>query len=167
MNRLFGASLAVLVLPACHTAGPADKLAPNAPSDRTIVSKTTSDLEAQHAELEPCVTTARATWRQVKQRYLAGLPQGHVLSVTVRLHDARGKEEQAFLVVDRLRGTRIEGRIANEIQLVEGFKYGQHHEVDELDIIDWTISLPDGSEEGNLVGKHLETGTPCPTPPGS
>jgi hypothetical protein len=41
--------------------------------------------------------------------------------------------------------------------IVSGFKLGQTYTFNESDLIDWFISKPDGSEEGNVVGKFLDT----------
>jgi hypothetical protein len=55
---------------------------------------------------------------------------------------------------------KVTGVIANDIYLVEGYEMGQVHTFDETELIDWLISKPDGSEEGNLVGKFLDTYRP-------
>lgn len=49
------------------------------------------------------------------------------------------------------------GRIWNEIQVVEGYRLRDRYVVAEAEIIDWMISRPNGTEEGNVVGKFLDT----------
>jgi len=39
---------------------------------------------------------------------------------------------------------------------VNGYRRGDAHEYPEEELIDWLISRPDGSEEGNVVGKFLD-----------
>lgn len=39
---------------------------------------------------------------------------------------------------------------------VTGYKRGDPHDLPEAEIVDWLISRPDGSEEGNVVGKFLD-----------
>ena len=64
--------------------------------------------------------------------------------------------EQAFVAVDRISNGTIEGRIWSAINLVSGYKYRDAIRVKEKNIIDWLISKPDGSEEGNFVGRFLD-----------
>jgi uncharacterized protein YegJ (DUF2314 family) len=52
---------------------------------------------------------------------------------------------------------RVVGRIANSIEMVKGYRQGQIYEFAERDLVDWLITKPDGSEEGNFVGKYLES----------
>lgn len=40
---------------------------------------------------------------------------------------------------------------------LRGFKKGDKLKVEEKDVLDWTISKPDGTEEGNVIGKFLDT----------
>ena len=37
-----------------------------------------------------------------------------------------------------------------------GYKAGDSYTLSERDIVDWVIVRPDGSEEGNVVGKFVE-----------
>jgi hypothetical protein len=39
---------------------------------------------------------------------------------------------------------------------VKGFKNTDPHSFPESELIDWLISRPDGTEEGNVVGKFLD-----------
>ncbi len=43
---------------------------------------------------------------------------------------------------------------------VTGYKEGDEFRISKTELLDWTISKPDGSEEGNVVGKFLETYQP-------
>lgn len=43
------------------------------------------------------------------------------------------------------------------MNLVRQYRRGDHNELKEADLVDWLISKPDGSEEGNVVGKFLDT----------
>ncbi|WP_257307177.1 DUF2314 domain-containing protein [Geothrix campi] len=137
-------------------------LAPNAPVDKPVGSSS----EQQHKELlkaiGPYVEQAKKTWPAAKENYLRGLPPRQVFFVTTELVDARGKREIVFVEVQKIEKGMVTGLIANEISTVSGFKAGQAHRVPENNILDWTISKPDGSEEGNLVGKFLESYRPTP-----
>jgi hypothetical protein len=61
-----------------------------------------------------------------------------------------------FVHVEHIVGDVIAGRLASEINLVRRYKRGDHYELKEAELVDWLISKPDGSEEGNLVGKYLD-----------
>jgi|ERR1700677_2042710 uncharacterized protein YegJ (DUF2314 family) len=112
------------------------------------------------AVIAPYVEEARKSYPTAKARFLQGLPSDQAFFVTVRLKDATGRSERVFLQVAEIRSTTVFGTIANKVVLVEGFKVGQRYSVDESDILDWMIAKPDGSEEGNFVGKFLDTYQP-------
>ena len=71
------------------------------------------------------------------------------------LHDQR-TTEQVFVAVDSIRDGRITGRIATDDLTVVGYKKGDTYSFPESDLIDWLITHPDGTEEGNVVGKFLD-----------
>lgn len=54
----------------------------------------------------------------------------------------------------------VDGRIWNDPRLIPGYKKRDRIRVKEVDLIDWTLSKPDGSEEGNVVGKFIESYKP-------
>ncbi len=110
--------------------------------------------------MAPYEAQARASYPDAKRRFLAGLPEGHTFFVTTRIRDDLGHQEQVFVVVDSLAGARIIGRIWSQIQLVRGYHLGQRYEFDERALVDWTVARPDGTEDGNVVGKFLDTYTP-------
>jgi len=86
------------------------------------------------------------------------MPANHIFFVTVRLTDDPGKFEIVFIRVLKIDNVKSEilGRIANDISLVHGYQRRQEITFPESRVIDWTISLPDGTEEGNVVGKFLD-----------
>ena len=98
-----------------------------------------------------------ARYPEAKGRYLKNLPPGESFYVATVLFDRRRRFEQVFVLVDRIDDGMITGRIANEIEMVAGYKRGNVHRFPERDVVDWMITKPDGSEEGNFVGKFLES----------
>ncbi len=144
---LYSSGAAPQALPDAH-------VAPNAPEDKPYHW---SDVREADRALEPYVIQARASYPEAKARYLAGLPPQHSFFVTVELKDRSGKVERVFLLVDRIDGDQIYGRIWNDLELVEGYKYRQSLSVPEHEVMDWTITRPDGTEEGNVVGKFIDT----------
>ena len=103
------------------------------------------------------VAKARSTYPEAKRRFLSKLPRGYEFFVTTRLHDKRGKWEQSFVSVLTIKDGKINGVITTQPKLVVGFKSGDRYTFSESQVLDWTIMRPDGVEEGNFVGKFLDT----------
>ena len=135
------------------------QLAPNAPQDQ-VQSFTKEKIEAYDRAIGPYVAEARKTYPEAKKRFLSGLPPKHTFFITTRLHDNAGKWEQVFIAVERINGDKITGLIWNDVNRVSGFKHGDHYTFSEAELLDWLISKPDGTEEGNFVGKFLDTYKP-------
>ncbi len=132
---------------------------PDAPADKPQ-PVTQAGLQAYEAAIAPYVAVARETWPAARRRFLGGLPRGHVLFVTTRLYDAQGRWESAFIRVRSIRKGMIGGQIATQLQLVKTYKPGDAYSFREEGLLDWMISKPDGTEEGNVVGKFLDTYQP-------
>ncbi len=165
-HRMYRSVLLVPLLAiaaACTTAKPAPApavvpepaLADNAPTDEPV-GATAGSVSAMGKMLAPCVTKARAAFPGAAQRFKAGLPEGQSLFVVTVLHDSTGKFEQVFVAVDSIGKTDVYGRIWNQITIVKGYQLRQPYTVPQGEIIDWMISKPDGSEEGNWSGKFLD-----------
>jgi uncharacterized protein DUF2314 len=135
------------------------QVARNSPADRPQ-SLEERQMAAFEAAIAPYVAQAKASYPAAKVRFEQGLPKGQVFFVTTRLRDPQGRWEQVFLHVRAIRDHRVIGTIASEIQRVSGYKRGQEYSCDEDELLDWLISKPDGSEEGNVVGKFLDTYQP-------
>lgn len=145
--------LAVLLL--CTSAYAQEPvLAPNAPKDRPVATEAHEKFERSIA---PYVARARSTYPQAKERFLLGLPKGQSFFVTTRLHGKDGSLEQVFIAVHAIRDGQIMGRIWSEIHVVKEYKYKDPYSFPEDRLLDWLITKPDGSEEGNFVGKFLDT----------
>ena len=98
-------------------------------------------------------------YRRLKSylKYLRGLKDGQAFFLTTRIYDTLGNYEQIFVRVSAWEKESVSGTIANQLNAVKGFSYGQTIIFPESDILDWLITNPDGSEEGNFVGKYLDT----------
>jgi len=145
--------LAVLLL--CASAHAQDPvLAPNAPKDKPTAVQARDKFERSIA---PFVAQAKSTYPQAKERFLKGLPKGQAFFVTTRLYGADGNYEQVFIAVQSIRDGQIIGRIWSEIHVVHTYKYKDPYAFPEDRLLDWLITKPDGSEEGNFVGKFLDT----------
>lgn len=134
-------------------------VSPNAPKDKPVATK---DSETQKFEeaIKPFVELARKTYPEAKARFVKGLPSGHSFFITTRLYDSARRFEQVFVAVREIKDGKIKGLIWSDIQLVSGYKQGDTYTFPESELIDWTISNPDGTEEGNFVGKFLDTYRP-------
>lgn len=135
------------------------QLAPNAPKDQPQAVGETQKNALEKA-IAPYVAKAKETYPAARARYLAGLPKGETFFVTTRLHDASGHMEQVFIRVARIDAGKVSGRISSPLQLVTGYRPGQDYTFPESELIDWLIAKPDGTEEGNFVGKFLDTYRP-------
>lgn len=135
-------------------------VAPNAPRDKSVDVYAKCMLDSMHAAIAPYVARARATYPAARDRFNTGLPPRHTFFVTTQLHDSAGHSEQVFIAVDSIRAGQIAGRIWSQIELVSGYRMRQPYTFPESALLDWMVARPDGTEEGNVVGKFLDTYTP-------
>ena len=126
------------------------------PPDKPVGMTSKDKLAAYDRAIAPYVAKARATYPEAKKRFLAGLPPGYRFSVRVPLFDPDGKREDSFVAVEKISGGKITGTIESHLTLVSRYKTGQHITVPESQIDNWVIVRPDGTEEGNAVGKFLD-----------
>jgi hypothetical protein len=134
-------------------------LAPNAPEDKPTRISGEEHVAFEKA-IAPYVAKAKASYPAAKKKFQAGLPKGQHFFVTTRLRDSTGRYEQAFVAVLTIEKGQIEGRIWSDIALVKGYEHGDSYTFPESEIMDWLITHPDGSEEGNVVGNFLDTYRP-------
>ena len=128
----------------------------NAPPDQSVDTRGKEAVEKYRAAIAPFIEKARHTYPAAKKRYLDGLSAGHTFYVVTNLDDGRGTKEQVFVVVSKIADGRVSGRIASDILGVKGYKNGDAYAFSESEVVDWLISRPDGTEEGNVVGKFLD-----------
>ena len=146
------------LLIACPLFGQAQQPSPSPtpPPDRSA-AVTADDIKQFEESLKPYIEKARQTYPDAKKRYLAGLPKGQWFSVTTKIYDEQGRFEQVFIEVKEIKDGVIKGLIANDLNVLTKYKLGDAYSFPEKDLIDWTISYPDGTEEGNFVGKYIES----------
>lgn len=135
------------------------QVASNAPKDAPH-ALTPDQLTGNDQAIAPYVQMARESYPAARDRFLSGLPSGQHFFVVTRLVDAQGRREQVFILVKNVTEGKIAGVISSDIALVSGFRAGQPYTFQESQLIDWLITKPDGSEEGNVVGKFLDTRKP-------
>ena len=135
------------------------ELSPNAPPDNPARVSGPEPVKKFEEAIAPYVKKARETLPRAKKKYLKGLHRGEIFFVTTRIHEG-DKFEQAFVRVTSWEDETIRGLLASEMALLTNHKRGEAVVCNESDVIDWTISKPDGTEEGNFVGKFLDTYKP-------
>jgi uncharacterized protein YegJ (DUF2314 family) len=114
-------------------------------------------LEAE----KPYIAKGKATYPAAKKRFLVGLPRGYTFAVRKHLADPGAqRNEEVFVYVDSINGGVVHGRIARELLAVRTFRQGQRISFPESEVWDWMILHPDGTEEGNYVGKFIDTYKP-------
>jgi uncharacterized protein YegJ (DUF2314 family) len=124
--------------------------------DKAVAATSKSEVDALEKAIAPYVEQAQRTFPDAKKRFLAGLPTGHKFAVLTKLK-ASGKVETVFVLVKKIEGGKITGTINSEVRAITGFKAGDSYTLPEGSMIDWVIVSPDGREEGNAVGKFLDT----------
>jgi len=131
-------------------------LGPNAPKDAPVQTTQQCVWVAMDRAMQPYIAQARASWPQARRRYLAGLPPRQTFFVTALLVDEQSRREQVFIAVDGIRQGIISGKIWNRVDVVHGYQLGDYYSFPESELRDWLIAKPDGTEEGNFVGKFLD-----------
>jgi hypothetical protein len=158
-------SIIMLALASLHTVpasaqAPARRLSPNAPEDRPVSATAVCQWQAMLKAMEPYVAQARQSYPDARRRFVGRAQPVRPLFVTTQIHDAKGHHEEVFVAVDSIVGARIFGTLSSPIDIVQGYRYRQPYDFDDSELVDWTFANPDGSEEGNVVGKFIETYTP-------
>jgi Uncharacterized protein conserved in bacteria (DUF2314) len=111
--------------------------------------------------IAPYVAKARATYPAAKKRFFAGLPKGWRFEVWLRLYqsDKSAKQtgaEDCFVEVERIQDGRVFGILKNQPLIMRGYTRGDRVTAPESEVRNWMFVRPDGTEEGNIVGKFLE-----------
>lgn len=148
---------AVITFAACACASAQSK----APPDKVQRMRGDKQFEAMERAIAPYVAKARATYPAAKKRFLAGLPPNYLFTVWLPFDeiDKKTKEyrqESVFVVVVKISGGKIYGRINNKVLLLKKYRYGDPVQFPESRVQNWCIVRPDGSEEGNYVGNFLD-----------
>lgn len=133
---------------------------PSAPLDKPILGTRADELKKLEEAIKPYIQKAKETYPEAKKRFLKGLPAKHTFFITTRLRDEQGRLEQVFIAVKEIKDGIVKGIIWSDIAVVSGYRRGEGYSFPESELVDWTIIKPDGSEEGNFVGKFLDTYRP-------
>src|SRR5262245_10794106 len=131
-----------------------DAIAPRFPEDQPF-SCGAAETPRFKELMQPYVDYALQTYPDAKARYQRGLPTGQLFFLTTLFRHSDHHVEQVFVKVSVIKGDVVSGVIASD-PMGPGFTPGQPYQFRESEILDWTIQHPDGTEEGNVVGKFLD-----------
>lgn len=109
--------------------------------------------------LMPYIKKAKSTYPEAKKRFMEGLLPRHTFFVTTRITEKQEISEvteQVFIAVSNIQNGQVTGRIWSDIVRLKRYMKGDNYTFPEKDMIDWLITCPDGSEEGNYVGKFMD-----------
>ncbi|WP_324674556.1 hypothetical protein [Hymenobacter sp. GOD-10R] len=101
------------------------------------------------------ILKARRSLPQTKQRYLMGLESEEKLFLTARIFDKSGVFEQVFTEVRDWSKDSVTAVIVSDLDAVREYQKGQTITFSDKNVLDWIIIRPDGTEEGNFVGKYI------------
>ncbi len=123
----------------------------------TVTAHTAEEVRKYNHAIAPYIAKGRKTYPSAKKRFLAGLPSAYKFAVKTRLKDRDGNFEDSFIEVKSIKNGIIAGTINSHLTVVKEFKTGQSYKLPESEVDDWVILRPDATEEGNFVGKFLDT----------
>lgn len=128
------------------------------PPDKPLHISSARQAQEVEQAIKPYVAKARRTYPAAKRRFLAGLPPKYLFSLTTRLSNRENTRfEVVFVVVEQIKNGTVTGRLATHPKQPLGYKFGDRISFAESEVMDWTIVRPDGTEEGNVVGKFIDT----------
>lgn len=104
---------------------------------------------------QPYIEEAKKTYLSAKDRFQIGLPAGYSFFVTVDFQD-NDIHENAFMAVRKISDGKITAVLSTKLIKVKSHRYGEELTFPESKVLDWTITSPDGKEEGNFIGKFLD-----------
>lgn len=106
----------------------------------------------------PYIEKAKATFPEVKKKYIAGdyVRENRELNVQIDLASKDGTKEVAFVRVVQCQGNRFQGVLANKIEVVKEYKTGDTISFTQDRVMNWVVVDSLGNEEGNFVGKAIE-----------
>lgn len=114
-------------------------------------------LARHETALADPVREALRTLPQAKKRFLAGLPQGDQFLLTVRVVATDTSFRQASARVLGWRGGTVQALLLPEAADAAGAAEPLPVSFPETAVMDWTLLRASGREEGNYVGKYLDT----------
>ncbi len=110
--------------------------------------------EAAHADP---MREAQRTLPQAKKRFQAGLPQGDQFLLSVRVAASDTSFRQVSARVLGWHGTMVQALLLPEEASSVGAAEPLPVSFPETAVVDWTLLRASGREEGNYVGRYIDT----------
>ena len=121
-------------------------------------------LVPEHSELmEVAHRRSIARLGEMRRRFAEGLAPGESLFIKHGFGKPGEGLEFMWLEVATWVGTSIRGFLANEPVLCTELELGQLVELDDSEVFDWALHLPDGSVVGNLTSRAAKLAAPRST----
>lgn len=131
---------------------------PKTPKDKPVHAEGAEEMTDTERAIQPYVAKARKTYPVAKKRFLSGLPPKYLFSLTTKLWDrSHTRFEVVFVVADQIKNGTVTGHLATHTKQPVGYNFGDQISFPESQVMDWTIVHADGTEEGNVVGKFMDT----------
>ncbi len=139
----------------------------SAPKAAPVEARAEEPVRYQPA-IAPFISASVATYPDARKRFEDGLPRKTYLFVTVRLGGGGGPPGMAKIRVSSIDDGKglIYGRALEDVKGRFGIRQDDDVTVHEADLIDWKITHPDGSAEGDAVGKYIASLGPDANPSG-
>jgi uncharacterized protein YegJ (DUF2314 family) len=91
----------------------------------------------------------------VRPAFVAGLPAGEKLAVSVPFPNPDGSREYLWVEVQRWQGSILRGIVATEPSRTRSVRKGQEVTIDQAQVFDYVWKRADGSREGNGTAGFL------------
>ncbi|WP_046245293.1 hypothetical protein [Hymenobacter terrenus] len=114
-------------------------------------------LARDEATLADPTREALRTLPQAKKRFLAGLPEGDQFLLSVRVLATDTSFRQASVRVLGWHGNTVQALLLADTANSAGAHEPVPISFPEAAVLDWTLLRASGREEGNYVGRHLDT----------
>jgi hypothetical protein len=139
----------------------------SAPKAAPVEARVEEPVRYQPA-IAPFISASVASYPDARKRFQDGLPRKTYLFVSVRLGGGGGPPGMATIRVSSIddRKGLIYGRALEDVKGRFGIRQDDDVTVHEADVIDWKITHPDGSAEGDAVGKYIAALGPDANPSG-
>jgi len=150
--KLSYALCALLIIAATATSGAGYSSQATPPQETPVLFNNPAKLDTIMA---PYVQMARRSYPDAKARFQKGLPSRERFLITTRIFDPQGNFQQVFVEVNDISNGKVAGRVVTGTKKSSGTSPADVFICNETDILDWAILKPDGTLEGNVVGKYL------------
>jgi len=127
--------------------------APPAPPVAVVTPTTLAEAQAAPTTLAEAQAAMRQRLGAVRTAFVAGLPTGARLAVSVPFNCPDGSREYLWVDVNSWQSTRLSGRVISVPTRTRTVQQGQDVTVDQAAVFDYLLKNEDGTREGNTVAE--------------